>query len=89
MNPRPDWWDQAACAGMGVELFFPTDGTGLAAAQAICARCPVARTCLEEALTMPDTEDFGVRGGMSERERRRMRATLRPPGAHHRLVGAS
>ncbi|OLT25408.1 hypothetical protein BJF83_22890 [Nocardiopsis sp. CNR-923] len=39
-------------------------------ATAVCAPCPIIRGCLAEALN--DRIEFGVWGGMTERERRRL-----------------
>jgi WhiB family transcriptional regulator, redox-sensing transcriptional regulator len=67
-------WDiLAACRDEDPELFFPvgTRGPALqqeAEAKAVCARCPVRARCLQDALEIGD--DHGVRGGMTERERR-------------------
>jgi WhiB family transcriptional regulator, redox-sensing transcriptional regulator len=55
---------------MDPSLFFPSDGLGVLAAQAICAECPVKAECLEYALA--DRVDHGVWGGTSERQRRRI-----------------
>ena len=72
---RPaDWRDQALCAQTDPELFFPDKGGTSAPAKRVCARCPVRAECLQDAL---DTgERFGIRGGLSERERRKL---AKPP----------
>lgn len=67
------WRDQAACRDADPELFFPVGTRGPAKlqeaeAKAVCARCPVRARCLQVALESRD--DYGVRGGMSEEERR-------------------
>jgi hypothetical protein len=73
-----DWRDRAACRGStDAELFFPTAEAGperakqVAAAKAICARCPVRAECLAEAARIP----YGICGGLTESERRRLRAS--------------
>lgn len=74
---RPDWMEHAACRGIDPNLFFPTRpegaGTGgeVEAAKKVCAGCPVREECLEYALD--NGEKFGIFGGKSERERRRLR----------------
>jgi WhiB family redox-sensing transcriptional regulator len=68
-----DWTRQAACIGEDDRLFFPERGQDTTAAKAICAACPVAGPCLEEALATPHSDDYGVRAGTSRRERQRMR----------------
>lgn len=65
------WRTHAACRDMDPGIFFPTTGSDVAPAKAICAACPVAAQCGEYALGR--NEDHGVWGGMSERERRRVR----------------
>jgi WhiB family transcriptional regulator, redox-sensing transcriptional regulator len=73
-------------------LFFPVsaanpDRAQLAAAKAVCARCPVQAECLGHALASGPVH--GIWGGMSEEERRllrqrrakaRMRAARQPGG---------
>jgi WhiB family redox-sensing transcriptional regulator len=71
------WWDAARCRGTDAALFFPPeeDGEDVRDATAICSGCPVARECLEWAL---DTdEQFGVWGGTTPRERRRLKRLRR------------
>jgi WhiB family redox-sensing transcriptional regulator len=72
------WADHAACKGVDPDLFFPERGEDARHAKAICARCPVRTFCLEEALV--NVEKHGVWGGLSERERRKIRK-LRAVGA--------
>ncbi len=71
----PAFMDLGSCRGMDPDLFFPDRGESLAPAQAICAECIVADECLEYALV--NGERFGVWGGTSERERRRIRRRRR------------
>jgi len=65
-NPFPS----ALCAQSDPELFFPEKGGSHKDAVAICNRCVHITACLEDALTQ--NESFGIRGGTSERERRRI-----------------
>lgn len=67
----PDWYEHAECRGAPAAVFYPTQGESTAPAKAVCARCPVSVECLAWALD--HGEKFGVWGGTSERERRRMR----------------
>lgn len=71
------WRDLAACLSVDTDLFFPhaTDDAGIARAKAVCEGCPVREPCLEEALAR--REDYGVRGGKSEVERRSLRRRRR------------
>lgn len=69
------WMSDGNCADSHPSVFFPRDGTGVIAAQQICADCPVAADCLEYALT--NHISHGVWGGTSERQRRRILSTRR------------
>lgn len=69
------WRPLAACKGDDPEIFFPGRGEDLHAPVAVCGRCSVRLACLEYALSAG--EHFGVWGGMSERERRRIRRDRR------------
>ena len=75
--PRPNWgWqDDAACREEDLILFFGPDGERQPEreirerkAKAVCAECPVRTECLADALD--NRVEFGVWGGMTERERR-------------------
>ena len=61
----------AACRGCDPNLFFPERGVSTDEAKKVCKGCPVRAECLEFALV--NVEKFGVFGGTSERERRRLR----------------
>lgn len=74
------WRARAACRGDDPEIFFPHRGEGVSIPQAICARCPVTAQCLEYALDAG--EHFGIWGGASERERRRLRRARRNEGVN-------
>jgi WhiB family transcriptional regulator, redox-sensing transcriptional regulator len=66
-----DWREWALCAEVDPDAFFPEKGASTRAAKAICRRCLVKVECLRAALT--NDERFGVWGGLSDRERRRLR----------------
>ncbi len=70
---RPDWQAHANCIGIDPELFFPGRGETdtVAEAKEVCAGCSVREACLEYALT--HVVKFGIWGGLSEKERRRIR----------------
>ena len=55
---------------MDPEVFYPVNDDDAEEAKEVCAGCPVRQPCLEWALQ--DRERFGVWGGLTERERRRM-----------------
>ena len=65
------WQSQARCAEVDPEIFFPERGGSSKAARAVCSQCDVRLQCLEYALN--NKEQFGIWGGTSERERRRLR----------------
>jgi WhiB family redox-sensing transcriptional regulator len=67
------WMDQARCAGSDPDLWHPKNNDAAQAKQAkrICRRCPVRAECLAYALE--HGEEHGVWGGMSVRERERLR----------------
>jgi WhiB family transcriptional regulator, redox-sensing transcriptional regulator len=63
-----DWTLQAKCRGLQDELF--PDGAEQKRARTVCGGCPVRGECLAEALD--NRIEWGVWGGMTERERRRL-----------------
>ena len=65
------WQEQALCAETDPEAFFPEKGGSTREAKKICTGCEVRTECLEYALA--NDERFGIWGGLSERERRRLR----------------
>lgn len=65
------WQKDALCRGVDPDLFFPERGASTREAKAVCHQCPVQALCLEYALQ--GGEKFGIWGGKSERERRRIR----------------
>ena len=65
------WQIQANCMGVDPDLFFPERGASTREAKEVCRGCVVREDCLEYALA--NGEKFGIWGGMSERERRRLR----------------
>ncbi len=65
------WQLAANCLGVDPDLFFPERGASTKEAKAVCQGCVVRVDCLEYALA--NGEKFGIWGGLSERERRRIR----------------
>ncbi len=65
------WQRQANCMGVDPDLFFPERGASTREAKEVCRGCVVREECLEYALA--NGEKFGIWGGLSERERRRIR----------------
>jgi WhiB family redox-sensing transcriptional regulator len=66
-----DWQDRALCAQTDPEAFFPEKGGSTREAKRVCRSCDVRTECLEFALE--NDERFGIWGGLSERERRRVK----------------
>lgn len=65
------WQDRALCAQTDPEAFFPEKGGSTREAKRICLGCEVRNECLEYALA--HDERFGIWGGLSERERRKLK----------------
>ncbi len=65
------WQNDALCAQTDPEAFFPEKGGSTREAKHICSTCSVRDECLEYALL--NDERFGIWGGLSERERRRLK----------------
>lgn len=73
----PEWFARALCRGAPTDLWFPHRGEQATVneARAICARCPVAPECRDHALD--NRELFGIWGGTTELQRRRLRRKWR------------
>lgn len=74
------WREQAACRGMGADMFVldKGDARDVAKAKAVCARCEVTEECYEEAETPVyiggvHAPTLGVWAGMSGKDRRNLR----------------
>ena len=65
------WQERALCAQTDPEAFFPEKGGSTREAKKVCTRCEVRAECLEYALA--HDERFGIWGGLSERERRKLK----------------
>ncbi len=65
------WQERALCAQTDPEAFFPEKGGSTREAKRVCTGCEVRAECLEYALA--NDERFGIWGGLSERERRRLK----------------
>ena len=63
----PDWTARAACRSTEPDTLF-VQGAAQNRAKTICFGCPVRTECLADALD--NRIEFGVWGGMTERERR-------------------
>jgi WhiB family redox-sensing transcriptional regulator len=65
------WQERALCAQTDPEAFFPEKGGSTREAKRVCTGCDVRAECLEYALE--HDERFGIWGGLSERERRKLK----------------
>jgi WhiB family transcriptional regulator, redox-sensing transcriptional regulator len=65
------WAEQARCLFAEPDTFFPEKGGSTREAKRICTGCEVRSECLDYALD--NDERFGIWGGLSERERRRLK----------------
>lgn len=65
------WQAEALCAQTDPDAFFPEKGGSTREAKSICGSCAVQLECLQYALM--NDERFGIWGGLSERERRKLR----------------
>ncbi|MFI0812046.1 WhiB family transcriptional regulator [Streptomyces echinatus] len=66
-STRDHWSEDAACRGAQSDELF-VDGPSQKRAKTVCTGCSVRTECLAEALD--NGIEFGVWGGMTERERR-------------------
>jgi WhiB family redox-sensing transcriptional regulator len=65
------WQERSLCAQTDPEAFFPEKGGSTREAKKVCVGCDVRAECLEYALE--NDERFGIWGGLSERERRKVK----------------
>ena len=77
---RTDWREAGSCAHADPDLFFPISSTGRALrqitkAKAICAECPVRRSCLDHALEHDLVH--GIWGGTTPEDRQVLRRQRR------------
>lgn len=70
-EPEP-WMVEGLCAQVDPEAWYPEKGGSTRDAKRICEDCPVRAECLNYALA--HDERFGIWGGKSERERRKLKA---------------
>ena len=65
------WQERSLCAQTDPEAFFPEKGGSTREAKKVCTGCEVRPECLDYALA--NDERFGIWGGLSERERRKLK----------------
>jgi hypothetical protein len=81
LAPPGPWIELALCAQIDGDLFFPEKGGSTRDAKKMCLSCEVREECLQHALE--NEERFGIWGGKSERERRRILKESQPAVAAH------
>lgn len=67
------WREDAACAGLDTELFFPVDdrAASIETPRRVCRGCPVRAACLADVLaTEAPVRRYGITGGTTPGERR-------------------
>lgn len=70
-NHEPESWKaDGICAQVDPDLWYPEKGGSTKKAKKVCSNCPVREQCLNYA--MDHNERFGIWGGYSERERRKL-----------------
>jgi WhiB family redox-sensing transcriptional regulator len=67
-----NWRDDALCAQIGPELWFPEKGEKAREAKAFCHECPVKDFCLDYVLSDPSIQ-HGIWAGLTPREIRDLR----------------
>ena len=69
-SPPDMWRERAACFGIDPDTFFPVTEDEAGAALTYCGACKIRQECLAWALK--NGERYGVWGGMTEQQRRRI-----------------
>lgn len=69
------WRDDALCAEVPGDLWFPEKGEPAWIAKRICGMCPVSEECLEYALRA--NERYGIYGGLSPKERQELKRNVK------------
>lgn len=65
---RSQWITRANCRGGDPDVLFVRGAEQRGVAASVCGRCPVKTQCLADALD--NRVEFGVWGGLTERQRR-------------------
>lgn len=68
------WDEHSACKGVPTDLFYPAKGgqSDVKRAKAYCDACPVTAECLTDELALGLDRQWGVRGGTTPEERRKI-----------------
>ena len=70
VSPPDTWQEKSACYGLDPEVFFPTTEEEAGLALSYCGVCSVREVCLAWAVL--NGERYGVWGGTTEQQRRRL-----------------
>ena len=70
VSPPDHWQELSACYGLDPEVFFPTTEEEAGLALSYCSVCQVREVCL--AWAVRNGERYGVWGGTTEQQRRRL-----------------
>jgi hypothetical protein len=66
-----NWYEQAECIDMNVNVFFPKFNE-YARARSVCKDCKVQRECLESTINR-ENDNYGMFGGLTPSERHLLR----------------
>lgn len=83
MGWKADWAARGACRNSDPDALF-VQGAAQNRAKVVCTGCPVRTECLADALD--NRVEFGVWGGMTERERRALLRRRPDVTSWHRLL---
>lgn len=87
------WAQDALCAQTDPEIFFPNKGESIQKAVRICSQCPVRQECLDAAMEEESARSgygrYGIRGGVTARERSRIANGSQTPGRQRTLPSDS
>lgn len=76
IDVRYHWAQDALCAQTDPEIFFPDQGESIREAVRICSQCPVRQECFDAAMEEESARSgygrYGIRGGVTARERSRI-----------------
>ena len=80
---RPDWFNSAACRGVGTPTMYGATSLEVSEALAVCSACPVLLPCREWCLGPDDPlGQHGVGGGMTPNARRIARKARTKENCH-------
>jgi hypothetical protein len=78
---RDHWREDALCIGQPLEVFFASQTLAedrWDAAKTVCKKCNVKKQCLKLVIHLPEDDDrYGVFGGYSPMDRRKLRDEIR------------